>query len=103
MLTLAYRKKDATIEDPDCECDFIALQPGVYQRFRKISGATEGFTWMRIGSLTEEEIRGALIEKLNSMSYVEIESVPMDAGWQVMQWEEVKENSAARERRSMGR
>lgn len=102
-LALAYRKKGALIEDPDCDQDFEVLQPGVYQRFRKVSGAVEGFTWMRIGALAEEDLRFSLIERLNAMSYVEIESLPLDAGWQVMQWEEAAQKNADRSRRSMSR
>lgn len=102
-LVLAYRTKGATIEDDECDMDFQALQSGVYQRFRKSSGTTETFTWMRIGFLNETDVRDALIEKLNSMTFVEIESIPLDAGWQTMQWDEAQEKSAARERRTPGR
>jgi hypothetical protein len=96
QLVLAYRKKGAAIEDEACDQDFEALQTGVYRRFRKISGGREGFTWMRLCSIEEDDIRDALIERFNAMSHVDIESVPLDATYQVMQYQEATKRHATR-------
>jgi hypothetical protein len=96
QLALAYRKKGAVIEDDACEDAFEALQTGVYRRFRKISGGREGFTWMRMSSIEGDDIRDALIEHFNAMSHVDIESLPLDAAYQVMQYQEATKRQAAR-------
>jgi hypothetical protein len=96
QLALAYRKKGAVIEDEACDENFKALQTGVYRRFRKISGDREGFTWMRMSSIEEDEVRDALIERFNAMSHVDIESLPLDAAYQVMQYQEATKRQAAR-------
>jgi hypothetical protein len=96
QLVLAYRKKGAVIEDEACDDDFEALQTGVYRRFQKFTGARESFTWMRISSIEEDEIRDALIERFNAMSHIDIESVPLDAAYQVLQQQEANKRLAAR-------
>jgi hypothetical protein len=96
QLTLCYRKKGERIADPDWDMDAEALQSGVYQRFRRISGDTDGFTWMRISSIEEDEILEALRERFLSMSHVEIESIPLDASWQLMQHEQAAVRAGTR-------
>ncbi len=96
QLALAYRKKGTTIEDEACDHNFEALQTGMYRRFRKISGDREGFTWMRMSSIEEDDIRDALIENFNAMSHVDIESLPLDAAYQVMQHQEATKRQTAR-------
>ncbi len=96
QLALAYRKKGTVIDDDACEEEFEALQTGVYRRFRKISGDRDGFTWMRMSSIEEDDIRDALIERFNAMSHVDIESLPLDAAYQVMQHQEATKRLAAR-------
>lgn len=97
QLALAYRKKGAVIEDPDFDFACETLQTGIYRRFRRVSGDTEGCIWMRISSVEEDEILDALSETFNSMSYVDIESLPMDAGFQVMQYEDAADRSSRRQ------
>jgi hypothetical protein len=96
QLAVAYRKKGATIEDDACDGSFQALQTGLYQRFRKITGSHEGFTWMRVCSIEEDEIRDVFAERFNAMSHVEIESIPLDASFQVMQYEGASERATRR-------
>lgn len=96
QLVLCYRKKGQVIEDDACDMDAEALQTGVFRRFRKISNGTEGFTWMRISSIEEDEIKDALLETFHSMSYVDIESLPLDAAYQVMQHEEATARASRR-------
>jgi hypothetical protein len=96
QLALAYRKKGGIIDDEACEEQFEALQTGIYRRFPKISNGREGYTWMRISSVEGDDIRDALSERFQAMSYVDIESVPLDAAYQVMQWEEVTKRQSSR-------
>ncbi|NTF17219.1 hypothetical protein G6L37_02085 [Agrobacterium rubi] len=96
QLVLCYRKRGQIIEDEECDSDSEALQSGVFRRFRKISGDVEGFTWMRISSISDDEILDALIERFHSMSHVDIESLPLDAAYQVMQYEQATSRAARR-------
>jgi hypothetical protein len=96
QLVVAYRKKGAVIDDEACDEPLEALQTGVYRRFRKISADREGFTWMRMSSIEEDDVRDALIERFNAMSHVDIESLPLDAAYQVMQYQEATKRQAAR-------
>jgi hypothetical protein len=51
---------------------------------------------MRMSSIEEDEVRDALIERFNAMTHVDIESLPLDAAYQVMQYQEATKRQAAR-------
>lgn len=102
-LKLCYRKRGEEIHDPECmqEDEAVqALQAGVFRRYRTTRDGIEGWRWMRMCSLDTQELKFSLRETLLRMTHVEIESVPLDIGWQAHQWEEIRKNEERRERRA---
>lgn len=90
QLMLCYRKRGEVIGDEECENEAEAIQSGVFRRFRKTTNGEPGYVWMRISSTDSDEIMDALEERFHSMSHVDIESLPLDAAYQVMQHEDAK-------------
>lgn len=104
-IKLCFRKRGEEIHDPDCmgEDEAVeALSSGVFRRYPSVKDGIHGFRWMRMCSPDPEEIKFSLRETFLRMSHVEIESVPLDVGWQVHQWEEVGSRTARHQERAAG-
>lgn len=105
-LKLCFRRRGEEIHDPDCMAEdeaVEALASGVFRRYPSIKDGVPGFRWMRMCSPDAEEIKFSLRETFLRMTHVEIESVPLDVGWQLHQWEESSARTTRREERAAGR
>lgn len=94
-LVLAYRRRGAEIDDPDCDQLYVAMADAVYKRCIKISGGEKSFTYMAYSPLSADHLDDALAATFDSLPFETMEIMPMDAAYQLMQWE----NAQAREER----
>lgn len=99
-LVLAYRKRGAEIDDPECDQLFVAMDDAVYKRCIKESGGERTFVYLAYSPLEADCLDDALAITFDSLSYETMEILPMDAAHQSMQWENTQ---ARQERRDRGR
>lgn len=97
-LVLAYRKRGAEIDDPECDQLFVAMDDAVYKRCVKESGGERSFVYLAFSPLAADHMDDALAATFDSLSYETMEIMPMDAAHQSIQWENAQVRSERRER-----
>jgi hypothetical protein len=97
-LVLAYRRRGAEIDDPECDQLFVAMDDAVYKRCVKESGGERSFVYLAYSPLSADHLDDALAATFDSLSHETMEILPMDAAHQSMQWENAQDRSERRER-----
>lgn len=95
-LLLAYRKRGEKIHDFSCTMDFEAMQTGVYKRCLKESAGEKDFVYLYYAPLIDDYLEDALSPVFDSMEPDVVRSIPSDAAFQTMRFEQATANAAKR-------